>query len=52
MDDDDVVNAQDLILMRKSLLGLENLDLTVADLNGDGEVNILDLIRLKKMFAE
>ena len=33
--------------MRKALLGLESTDVS-CDTNGDGETNILDLIRLKK----
>lgn len=44
---DGVVNASDLVSMRKALLGLESTDVS-CDTNSDGETNILDLIRLKK----
>lgn len=43
---DDKSNSEDLILLRKHLLGIETA--LVWDINSDGEQNILDLVNLKK----
>jgi hypothetical protein len=48
------VTALDLIQMRKYLVGQEpgeGFSLTAANLNGDETVNILDLVRLRKILA-
>ena len=48
------VTALDLIQMRKYLVGLEtsaSFSLTAANLNGDEAVDILDLVRLRKILA-
>ena len=47
LNDDSVINAEDITLMRKALL-LGYTD-EVYDVNGDSDVNILDLISLKKL---
>lgn len=41
-----VNNAVDLVLLRKKLLGIN--EIRTGDTNADGDINILDLIRLKK----
>lgn len=46
---DDKSNSEDLILLRKHLLGIETV--LVWDINSDGEQNILDLVNLKKKTA-
>ena len=46
---DDESNSEDLILLRKHLLGIETA--LVWDINSDGEQNILDLVNLKKKTA-
>lgn len=46
---DDKSNSEDLILLRKHLLGVETA--LVWDINSDGEQNILDLVNLKKKTA-
>lgn len=53
VNDNDCVNSADLTVMRKHLLGIENsgIVLKYADVNNDGSINILDLIRLKKVLA-
>lgn len=43
-------DAEDLKDVRKYLL-IKDYDYDYADVNGDGDVNILDLIRLKKVLA-
>ena len=50
INEDGVINALDLTLLRKYLLDIfeDGIDYTLADLNGDNTINILDLIRLKK----
>jgi len=48
------VDASDLIVLKKALLGVTDIDESdsiVCDINGDGEINILDLIRLKKILV-
>lgn len=52
LNDDNAVNTDDLVLLRKSLLGMEDVDLTLADANYDGNNNILDLIRVKRYLAD
>ena len=42
------------MLLRKYLVGLTiegRFDGTAADLNGDGSIDILDLVRLRKLLA-
>jgi len=52
---DDELNAQDITIMRKNLLGIEtdsHLRQTVLlDVNNDGKFNIIDLVRIKKLLA-
>ena len=51
---DSFINAKDTVLLRKHLIGADELSGTAfeaADVNGDGEVDIKDLIRLKKLIA-
>ncbi|MBR0198806.1 MAG: dockerin type I repeat-containing protein [Oscillospiraceae bacterium] len=52
---DGLISAQDLLLLRKYLVGLAvegRFDGTAADLNGDGEIDILDLVRLRKALGQ
>ena len=54
IDGDGAIDARDLLLLRKYLVGLAiegRFDGTAADLNGDGEIDILDLVRLRKLLA-
>lgn len=44
------LSSDDLVMLRKNLLGVTTLG--YADINSDGDGNILDLIRLKKLLAE
>ncbi len=51
---DGLVNAEDLTLIRKMLIGIitpEGYQNDVIDVNGDGAFDIRDLIRLKKNIA-
>ena len=55
IDLDGVCTASDLLRLRHHILynrKLSKVEITAADRNGDGEVNILDLIRFKKELAE
>ena len=45
------VQADDLTLIRRELLGESNFDLMLKDANGDGSFNIVDLVNLKKSVA-
>lgn len=51
LDDDGDLNANDLLLMRIKLLFASDSYLSVYDVNQDGEINILDLVHLKKQIA-
>ncbi len=47
------ITASDLVATRKHLLGVDELKYWyTADMNGDGSVNIRDLVKLKKSIAE
>ena len=48
---DEKVDALDLMMMRNLLLELNQEGLDRADVNGDGTVSILDLVRLRKHLA-
>ena len=50
---DGTVNSTDSVLLRKILLGAESsVHKAASDLNNDGEVNIIDLVRLKKSLSK
>ena len=52
---DGKVNAEDLSAMRIKLItgeALSDIEKLSADLNEDGEVDILDLIKIKKLMSE
>ena len=54
IDGDGSIDAADLMLLRKYLVGLTiegRFDGTAADLNGDGSIDILDLVRLRKLLV-
>ena len=42
------INANDLVSLRKELLGVNDGSVEFADVNNDGRTDIIDLIRLKK----
>ena len=48
---DGLINAEDLIILRKALLNDEGYS-DVLDTNGDGFVDIRDLVRMKKHLAD
>lgn len=49
---DEDIQSDDTISLIKILLGTETAQrVTTADTNGDGDINIIDLIRLKNYFA-
>jgi len=51
VDNDGVLNASDLVPLRKYLLGLDTSDMSIADLNEDSVINLKDLVCLKKSIA-
>ena len=52
LDGDYTIGASDLALLTRQLLGTEQVEFTArSDMNKSGEVNILDLIALKKKLA-
>lgn len=53
VDCNEKIEASDLIVLRKILLGTsEVVRESTADTNGDDVVDIIDLVRLKKYFAD
>ena len=53
LDSDGLFTAADLLLLKRILLNGEAVsDPTASDANADGSVNMLDLVRLKKLAAE
>lgn len=53
--DDGTVNADDLVLLKKILLGSDNATLrgeTLSDTDGDGQIGLTDLLRLKRYLAD
>ena len=53
-DNDGIINATDLVILKKILLGVEdtsNKPEGIADFNNDGNVNILDFIAMKKYLS-
>lgn len=53
-DNDGVIDAADLVVLRKILLGTQDtseMPEGIADFNIDGKVNILDLVAMKKYLA-
>ena len=51
IDCDGIAGTSDLVLIRKMILGVSQ-ELAEADFNGDNKVNILDLVKYKKLIAE
>lgn len=51
IDNDGIINAADLVPLRKYLLGTYDGDMSAADVNGDGAINLKDLVCLKKSVA-
>lgn len=51
LDGNGVLGAGDLVVMRKVLLGVEEIDLRIADVDEKEVLDIRDLVRLKKEFA-
>lgn len=51
LDGNGVLGAGDLVVMRKALLGVEEIDLRIADVDEKEVLDIRDLVRLKKEFA-
>ena len=50
---DTAISSADMVLLRQYLLGINsNLHISVSDLNDDGFVNIIDLVKFKKYFAD
>ena len=45
------INGSDLARLRSSLIGLKDANLVNADVNNDGKVDLLDLVRIKKFVA-
>lgn len=48
---DGVVTAIDLVTLMRNLIDAEDVDIENADLNSDGSIDILDIIRLLKYLA-
>ena len=48
---DDYVNASDLTIVRRNVLGINGSALTECDVNGDSRVNIFDFLALKKLIV-
>lgn len=51
-DDKDNLDANDLVALRKSLLGTEGYGNIISDVTKNGSSDILDLVRLKKLVSE
>lgn len=54
LDENNDVNASDLTVLKKHLLGCETITdeiLEIADVKSDGNIDLLDLIRMKKYLA-
>lgn len=51
-DDNRTIDSKDLTSMRKALLGSLEVAVARADANGDGSFDVLDLVHLKKLFAD
>ncbi len=49
---DRAVDGSDLVVLRKQLLDIIKADKVQSNINGDNGVDILDLVRLKKIIAE
>lgn len=52
LDDDGIINSVDAAMLRKALLGLQDVDTTLADVTNDGVVDLLDLIRIKRYLVD
>ena len=51
-DDKDNLDADDLVALRKFLLGTDGYGNIISDVTKDGNSDILDLVRLKKLVSE
>ena len=51
LNDDKRITAEDLTVIRKSLLGITEINTKLSDINDDGNFNVIDLIYLKKIVA-
>lgn len=47
-DDNSTLDSEDLVVLRKNLLGVTGYENVINDINGDGKGNVLDIVRLKK----
>ena len=52
IDFDGAVTGSDLVVLRKQLLDIIKADKVQSDINGHNGVDILDLVRLKKIIVE
>ena len=51
---DGILNSSDAVILKKAILGINKLtaeEIEAYDLNGDNKLDILDLIRIKKLLA-
>ena len=49
---DDTVDSLDVTMIRKHLMGSQDVDTTLADVNNDGEIDLRDLVRVKRHLAD
>lgn len=52
LDGDGEITVEDVIALRKALLGTLTVDTTLADVTKDGEVDIRDLVKIKRDLSE
>ena len=48
-EDSDAPDAGDVTMLKKIILGAESAENRIADVNNDNAVNVLDLIRVKRL---
>ena len=52
VDCNEKIDADDMVALREVLLDITKADReNTADANGDGDINIIDLVRMKKYFS-